>query len=110
MRAVLIAAVQLVPLLDAPEHAAERARAPSNQHLHAAVLFFLQQFRKVYVGDQATASSKVRARRSCAAEICLALPCLPPSINFTTFDGPALLASAHPPPLSSSPSTLSTPP
>ena len=56
------AVLQLVPIIDAPEHAAERAAIPSNLHLHCAVLFFLQQFRKVYVGDQATASSKVYAK------------------------------------------------
>ena len=55
------AVLQLVPMLDSAEHAAERASLQSNQHLHCAVLFFLQQFRKVYVGDQATASSKVYA-------------------------------------------------
>ena len=54
--------LQLVPMLDSAEHARERAEIPSNQHLHCAVLFFLQQFRKVYVGDQATASSKVYAK------------------------------------------------
>ena len=31
----------------------------SNQRLELSVLFLMQQFRKVYVGDQATASSKV---------------------------------------------------
>ena len=56
------AVLQLVPMLDSTEHAHERATLPSNQHLHCAVLFFLQQFRKVYVGDQATASSKVYSR------------------------------------------------
>ena len=54
--------LQLIPLLDNPAHAAERRDAPSNARLQAAVLFFLQQFRKVYVGDQATAASKVYAR------------------------------------------------
>ena len=54
--------LQLVPLLDAPENARERCMQPSNQNLQCALLFFLQQFRKVYVGDQATASSKVYAR------------------------------------------------
>jgi exportin-7 len=54
--------LQLVPLLDNPEHARERCSVPSNQHLQGAIIFFLQQFRKVYVGDQATASSKVYAR------------------------------------------------
>lgn len=54
--------LQLVPLLDAPETASERSMHPSNQHLQCAIIFFLQQFRKVYVGDQATASSKVYAR------------------------------------------------
>lgn len=51
--------LQLVPLLDDSELAQERAGVKSNQHLQCAFLFFLQQFRKVYVGDQATASSKV---------------------------------------------------
>ena len=54
--------LQLVPLLDHQEHARERCGLKSNQHLQAALLFFLQQFRKVYVGDQATASSKVYSR------------------------------------------------
>lgn len=53
--------LQLVPLLDNAEYAQERAGVRSNQHLHCALLYFLQQFRKVYVGDQATASSKVYA-------------------------------------------------
>ena len=51
--------LELLPLLDAQEHARERCMESSNVHLQCAVLFFLQQFRKVYVGDQATASSKV---------------------------------------------------
>jgi len=54
--------LQLVPLVDNAEHAVERAMQESNQHLQCALLFFLQQFRKVYVGDQATASSKVYAK------------------------------------------------
>jgi hypothetical protein len=33
----------------------------SNQHLELALVFFMQQFRKVYVGDQATAVSKIYA-------------------------------------------------
>jgi exportin-7 len=51
--------LQLVPLLDNAEHAHERSALKTNQHLHCALLFFLQQFRKVYVGDQATAATKV---------------------------------------------------
>ena len=54
--------LQLVPMLDSAEHGRERSGLRSNQHLHCALLFFLQQFRKVYVGDQATASSKVYAK------------------------------------------------
>ena len=54
--------LQLLPMIDAPEPARERCLQPSNQHLQCAVLFFLQQFRKVYVGDQATASTKVYSR------------------------------------------------
>ena len=42
--------LQLIPLLDAPETSNERANLPSNQHLHCALLFFLQQFRKVRGG------------------------------------------------------------
>ena len=41
--------LQLVPLLDSAEHAAERGSARTNQQLHCALLFFLQQFRKVCV-------------------------------------------------------------
>jgi len=51
--------LQLLPLLDAPEYVRERGGASSNVQLDLALLFFLQQFRKVYVGDQATSSSKV---------------------------------------------------
>lgn len=54
--------LQLIPLIDDPDVARERCNCPSNQHLQSAVLFFLQQFRKVYVGDQATASTKVYSR------------------------------------------------
>ena len=53
------AVLQLLPLLDSPEYVTERSAESSNVHLDLALLFFLQQFRKVYVGDQATSSSKV---------------------------------------------------
>mmetsp|Transcript_7505 Transcript_7505/g.12746 ORF Transcript_7505/g.12746 Transcript_7505/m.12746 type:complete len:1077 (-) Transcript_7505:234-3464(-) len=53
--------LQLLSLLDAPANVQERRPHRSNQHLELALIFFMQQFRKVYVGDQATASSKVYA-------------------------------------------------
>lgn len=56
------AVLQLLPLLDNPEYVHERRLEESNVHLDLAVLFFLQQFRKVYVGEQATSSSKVYVR------------------------------------------------
>ena len=55
------AVLQLLPLLDSPEYVRERSGEQSNVQLDLAVLFFLQQFRKVYVGDQATSSSKARS-------------------------------------------------
>ena len=51
--------LQLIPLIDAPETVQERRLEKSNAHLQLALVYFLQQFRKVYIGDQATASSKV---------------------------------------------------
>ena len=54
--------LQLLSLLDSPEYVTERSAESSNVHLDLALLFFLQQFRKVYVGDQATSSSKVYTR------------------------------------------------
>ena len=56
------AVLQLLPLLDSPEYVRERSGESSNVQLDLALLFFLQQFRKVYVGDQATSSSKVYTR------------------------------------------------
>lgn len=53
------AVLQLLPLIDAPSNLQERRLEPSNRHLDIAVIFFLQQFRKVYIGDQAASSSKV---------------------------------------------------
>ena len=54
--------LQLIPLIDAPETVQERRLEKSNAHLQLALVYFLQQFRKVYIGDQATASSKVYLR------------------------------------------------
>ena len=53
--------LQLLSLLDAPANVQLRREVRSNQHLELALLFFMQQFRKVYVGDQATAVSKIYA-------------------------------------------------
>jgi len=53
--------LQLLSLLDQPSHVQKRWAHRSNQHLELALIFCMQQFRKVYVGDQATASSKVYA-------------------------------------------------
>jgi len=53
--------LQLLQLLDSPSHVQQRRSRRSAQHLELALIFFMQQFRKVYVGDQATASSKVYA-------------------------------------------------
>ena len=55
------AVLQLLPLLNEAANVAERGHERPNQRLELALLFFMQQFRKVYVGDQATASSKVYA-------------------------------------------------
>ena len=41
------AVLQLLPLLDSPEYVTERSAESSNVHLDLALLFFLQQFRKV---------------------------------------------------------------
>ena len=49
--------LQLVPMLDSAEHARERCAIKSNQHLQCAVLFFLQQFRKVCVAIPLMSSS-----------------------------------------------------
>lgn len=53
--------LQLIVLLDAPATVRRRHGHRSSEHLELAIAFFMQQFRKVYVGDQATASSKVYA-------------------------------------------------
>jgi exportin-7 len=50
---------QLAMLTDSHASCAERMGARTNQQLELAVLFFFGQFRKVYIGDQATSSSKV---------------------------------------------------
>eukprot|EP00966_Prymnesium_polylepis_P208080 4819954-Prymnesium_polylepis.1 len=57
------AVLQLLQLTDSPQYVALRRDHRSSQYLNLAILFFMQQFRKVYVGDQATSSSKVRRRR-----------------------------------------------
>ena len=56
------AVLQLLPLIDSPANVQERRLEPSHQYLDMAIIFFMQQFRKVYVGDQATTSSKVYVR------------------------------------------------
>jgi len=53
--------LQLLSLLDVPANVQLRREHRSNQHLELALVFFMQQFRKVYVGDQATAISKIYA-------------------------------------------------
>ena len=44
------AVLQLLPLLDSPEYVRERSGQSSNVQLDLALLFFLQQFRKVWLG------------------------------------------------------------
>ncbi len=51
--------LKLLAILDAPHTLHQRRGHRSNEHLELALALFMQQFRKVYVGDQATASSKV---------------------------------------------------
>lgn len=50
---------QLAVLTDSQLGATERMAHRTNQQLELAMLYFFGQFRKVYIGDQATSSSKV---------------------------------------------------
>jgi exportin-7 len=50
---------QLAILTDSQLSATERLNVRSNQQLELSILYFFGQFRKVYIGDQATSSSKV---------------------------------------------------
>ncbi|KAL1520643.1 hypothetical protein AB1Y20_022216 [Prymnesium parvum] len=56
------AVLQLLTLSDSAQCVHSRRDHMSHQHLNLAIIFFMQQFRKVYVGDQATSSSKVYSR------------------------------------------------
>lgn len=50
---------RLAVLTDSHAGATERIGQRTNQQLELAMLYFFGQFRKVYIGDQATSSSKV---------------------------------------------------